>query len=588
MWFSFPFSLIKGQAIADEKSCIDCHSNILANQIIHTPAEESCDYCHESNGNEHPIENLKGFKLSEDMPGLCFICHEEFQGKIIHAPVEAGECVFCHSPHSSSNPALLKVIPTADLCFECHDAEITENKFNHQPVSEGNCQTCHNPHKSNERSLLKSEMPGLCFSCHEKSGQEMTAKYIHPPFEDDCRNCHTVHGSSEKNLIDQTGIDLCYNCHDNVKESIENHPIVHEAVNEKSACMNCHSPHASSREKYLVSESIELCLQCHNKLIKTDTRLLSNIKMKLTKSDVVHGAIELDGCEGCHLSHSSIFPSLLQDAFPAGNYAPSQPDSFALCFICHDSELMNTKITETGTNFRNKDQNLHYVHINGEKGRNCKDCHDMHGSQSEHLIAGEVLFGNWEMPMIYEVVENGGSCLTGCHSKKGYDRNKFILNTNENNKDEAEKVEKYVEEQVVNIDENTEETKFVVSTKSIEYEKLLAEYEKVQLPSIRFEVNQTIIIEETKQDLINVIDFMKEYPESNIMIEGYTDGVDEKAFDITLSLKRAEKVKRIMVGFGINKERITTKGLGGLNPVSSNTTKSGREMNRRVEFKLIE
>ena len=207
------------------------------------------------------------------MPGLCYICNDENVAKYIHTPVEGGECVICHSPHSSPNPALLVTSPVASLCFECHDAEIAENIFNHQPVGEGNCQSCHNPHKSNNRSLLKSKMPGLCFSCHEKSGQELTAKNVHPPFEDDCRNCHLVHGSSEKKLLDQTGIEMCYNCHDDVKESIEKNSIVHGAVNKKSACINCHSPHASMLDKYLLDETTKLCLKCHNKSITTEKRL---------------------------------------------------------------------------------------------------------------------------------------------------------------------------------------------------------------------------------------------------------------------------------------------------------------------------
>ncbi len=144
----------------------------------------------------------------------------------------------------------------------------------------------------------------------------MTAKHVHPPFEDDCHNCHAVHGSSEENLMDQTGIDLCYTCHDGVKESMEEHPIVHKAVTEKSACMNCHSPHASMFDKYLLAESKELCLSCHNKSITTETRKLSNIKKKLTKSTVVHGAIEYEGCSGCHLSHCILFPLIITGGFP--------------------------------------------------------------------------------------------------------------------------------------------------------------------------------------------------------------------------------------------------------------------------------
>ncbi len=79
IWYSNPFtSIVLGQE-GGEQSCLECHSDIIANQIIHAPAEESCDYCHESNGNEHPLENVKGFTLSEEMPGLCYICHDEYQ-----------------------------------------------------------------------------------------------------------------------------------------------------------------------------------------------------------------------------------------------------------------------------------------------------------------------------------------------------------------------------------------------------------------------------------------------------------------------------------------------------------------------------
>ncbi len=195
---------------------------------------------------------------------------------------------------------------------------------------------------------------------------------------------------------------------------------------------------------------------------------------------------------------------------------------------------------------------------------------------------------NGKCPCFLKYVDNGGSCLTGCHSKKRYDRNKFILNTIGSDEAEVEKIDKYVDEQVVTVDENTKETKLVVSTKTIEYQKLIPEFEKVQLPSIRFKRNETIIVEETKKELINVINFMKEFPESNILIEGYTDGVDEKVFEFSLSIKRAERVKRIIVSFGISKDRITTKGLGSSNPIESNNSKNGREMNRRVEFKLIE
>lgn len=423
LWGLLPGQGILGQNAAGEQTCLDCHKDIMANQVIHPPADEACDDCHEPTGNKHPDENLKGFTLADKVPGLCYMCHDEFQGKYTHPPVEDGECLTCHSPHSSPNPNLLLANPVAVLCFECHDQEIAENNIVHQPVSTGNCQDCHNPHKSNYRSFLKTGLPGLCFKCHERISKEMTDSHLHPPFEDDCRNCHQVHSSKEKYLLDQTVPALCFDCHDDVKESVDSLPVVHGAVKIKKACLNCHSPHASSQEYFLVKENKALCLSCHNKTIKTETKTIRNIKQILNKSKVVHGAIELAGCSGCHTPHASVIPFLLQEAFPTSVYTPAQPDSFALCFTCHDTGLLETKVTKSATNFRNGDQNLHYVHIHGNKGRSCKDCHAMHGSQYEHLIAGSVTFGSWKMPIKYQVTQNGGSCLTGCHARRAYKRN---------------------------------------------------------------------------------------------------------------------------------------------------------------------
>ena len=74
------------------------------------------------------------------------------------------------------------------------------------------------------------------------------------------------------------------------------------------------------------------------------------------------------------------------------------------------------------TNFRNGEKNLHYLHINGIKGRSCILCHDVHASNNEHLIADKVPFESWWMNLNYKTLENGGSCQPGCHKEKKYTR----------------------------------------------------------------------------------------------------------------------------------------------------------------------
>ena len=91
------------------------------------------------------------------------------------------------------------------------------------------------------------------------------------------------------------------------------------------------------------------------------------------------------------------------------------------CFDCHDERLVLDAIsTETG--FRNGKENLHYFHVNREKGRTCRACHQEHGSNQPKHIRSVVPFGRWEMKLDYTITETGGGCSTGCHVPKKYDR----------------------------------------------------------------------------------------------------------------------------------------------------------------------
>ncbi|RLD52877.1 MAG: cytochrome C, partial [Bacteroidetes bacterium] len=137
---------------------------------------------------------------------------------------------------------------------------------------------------------------------------------------------------------------------------------------------------------------------------------------------ILHSAIENGGCMICHQPHGSEFRVLLSDRYPAEDYLVASTDSFGLCFMCHDTDLLEAEKSEWATNFRHGDQNLHYIHMNGAKGRNCKFCHNLHGSDQTFLIEESVPFGNWEMQMNFIATEEGGSCLPGCHGKKVYSR----------------------------------------------------------------------------------------------------------------------------------------------------------------------
>lgn len=401
-------------------TCTSCHSNINEHSVKHSVVEAGCDNCHIATSNRHPKTGVKGFDLAEQQPGLCFMCHEEFSKSIVHAP--AGEnCTVCHDPHGSDNHYMLKAETETDLCAQCHDMGFMELKVTHGPAAIGACTTCHDPHESDFPAYLNEAKPGLCFQCHETLKKETTKAVVHYPFGEDCSGCHSAHGTDNKSLLIEKQADLCSTCHDVIPA--EGYAgTVHDVISEGDGCSNCHLPHASDQPGLIPTKEKELCLECHKRSIDTEKRPLTNIGELLGTGYTVHEVVKNDGCIICHNPHKSENTLLLNTNYPAGQYASATAANFELCFMCHSSEIIEDQYSSTVTNFRNGETNLHYLHINGEKGRTCSLCHNTHGTKNVHLIGEKVWFGKWQMPMGFKITETGGSCATGCHKKLEYSR----------------------------------------------------------------------------------------------------------------------------------------------------------------------
>ncbi|MEO6271419.1 MAG: OmpA family protein, partial [Lautropia sp.] len=81
-------------------------------------------------------------------------------------------------------------------------------------------------------------------------------------------------------------------------------------------------------------------------------------------------------------------------------------------------------------------------------------------------------------------------------------------------------------------------------------------------------------------------DVMKEYPERNVLIEGFTDSTGSEATNQQLSERRAFSVRQELVARGIAPRRVVTRGHAERYPVADNSTAAGRQQNRRVEAVL--
>ncbi len=82
--------------------------------------------------------------------------------------------------------------------------------------------------------------------------------------------------------------------------------------------------------------------------------------------------------------------------------------------------------------------------------------------------------------------------------------------------------------------------------------------------------------------------FLNENATLNVLVEGHTDSGGSESFNLILSQKRAEAVKKAMVERGVAESRIQAKGFGETQPIASNQTYNGRRQNRRVEIFIIE
>ena len=81
-------------------------------------------------------------------------------------------------------------------------------------------------------------------------------------------------------------------------------------------------------------------------------------------------------------------------------------------------------------------------------------------------------------------------------------------------------------------------------------------------------------------------DFLRQYPQRRVLIEGHTDSAGSHNFNQELSDRRANAVRMALIDSGVSSDRIASRGYGEAFPVASNDTEASRQLNRRVEIIL--
>lgn len=409
----------------DPSRCTTCHGDVKAFDAVHGPVSvNACAACHR-------VESVEAhtFSLTRTGVELCTYCHDmDLQGlPVVHAPLTEGDCTGCHDPHGGADNRFLKAPSVDALCRSCHDDVTRGMSHVHGPVAVGACSVCHSPHASTHRALLSGPETEVCTGCHVTTRTQLeTMRVVHPPVESDCGICHDAHASNHPMMLREEPQALCVGCHDAIRHTIETATTQHAAVTSDRQCLNCHDPHASDHPRMLLADMKSLCYECHDREIRLeDGSKLVNIKEVIESGTSLHGPVAQNNCAACHMIHGGDNFRMLMREYPPEFYAGFAEERYALCFSCHDKQLVLNSHTTALTDFRNGDLNLHFLHVNRKrKGRTCRACHDTHAGRHEKHIRDSVPFGpgGWELPIGFEKTDTGGRCSPGCHAPYAYDR----------------------------------------------------------------------------------------------------------------------------------------------------------------------
>lgn len=109
----------------------------------------------------------------------------------------------------------------------------------------------------------------------------------------------------------------------------------------------------------------------------------------------------------------------------------------------------------------------------------------------------------------------------------------------------------------------------------------------ITLRNILFETGKARLMPESDETLEQVLEMLRTNQNVRIMIIGHTDNVGKAASNKSLSTRRVESVIDYLVHKGISPNRLEAKGKGSSEPVADNATEEGRQLNRRVELKVL-
>jgi len=121
---------------------------------------------------------------------------------------------------------------------------------------------------------------------------------------------------------------------------------------------------------------------------------------------------------------------------------------------------------------------------------------------------------------------------------------------------------------------------------TIDFDKIPLD-SSIILKNIFFDFDRSDLLPASFNELQKLYNLLTENPTMRIKIEGHTDNFGGYDFNLQLSRKRAEAVVLYLIERGVSADRTESAGFSYAVPVATNETPEGRQLNRRVAFKII-
>lgn len=106
----------------------------------------------------------------------------------------------------------------------------------------------------------------------------------------------------------------------------------------------------------------------------------------------------------------------------------------------------------------------------------------------------------------------------------------------------------------------------------------------VNVSDVLFDTGQATLKPGAKVRLAKVSGIILAYPDLKLEVDGYTDSTGTAEFNQGLSERRADTVRNFLISQGVPSNNVTARGFGEEDPIASNSTSAGRQLNRRVEL----